>query len=772
LDERMPPEDDQPYDDDDEDFLSSPGPEEGPVSTPPVSPDEAEVEDTPEPLEEDEPVKLVPKSLLEFRPLVRDPPDFHIDLSLGVILGRSSSFHRQYHSKGLGLLGAVSETTEEPLDSVLGMPVSLDLMKPHVLFVAGKRGSGKSYTLGIIAEELACAMERQEIEVAGVVIDTVDVFRQMVDGNYDQSALLKKWGLEAKPFPIAVYIPRRTYADLPDEVKKKARLFPLSISPRELTTSDWGYVLEKGGQLSTTMDNLIAEVIDAVRTGYTRDDGERVPLKRDFSIKDMVRCIESSPSIVELYQQSTRTAMIQRLRRANRLGVFHTGGTSAQDLAVGGQITIIDVAPLGSDAESVLAILTNMLCRQVLTYRMAWTDEGTSAREELPPTWLIVDEAHTLVPKSGMTPAKEAVVGYAKLGRRFGCSLVLCTQQPSAVADEAISQADIIISHSLSHEADIRALQQRAPAVMPEQFRDKVFISSLPPGVAMVFDQATENKRGFIMQARPRLSQHGGSDRLSGLFEAVRLLIPEEVEPVEVDDIDEMAEAEAEEAAEVLVEEEPLSGLPEVPRPPLKLSREDWAVLDDWMKQYVATLFDQKLQSYALTDQPAPHSFEVPAEPVPLSEEEVEDMTTPVEGSETPDFDSSDIIVRDFPDLEPLLLERALRRKVLYAPISHEFLFDSESAHRDAVVVQGFGVDPHRLVEKVAAVLLASGMRLDGIEEEDGFSYVLMRKDGLKASLTVGSSSEQVCIPLILVGDDSRSLFSLSEKIRSVLPRS
>ncbi|MHA1577704.1 MAG: ATP-binding protein, partial [Candidatus Thorarchaeota archaeon] len=703
--------------------------------------------------EVDKPIDLIPRSVLAFKPRVADLPDLHIDLGNGVIVGRSESFHGRYSTGGLGILGAVSETTDDVLTSVLGMPVKLDLMSPHVIFVAGKRGSGKSYTLGIIAEELALAMERQEIEVAVVMIDTVDVFRQMVEPNVDQADLLKKWGLDSRNFPVSVYIPRRTYAGLPDDVKKKARLLPLAISPRELTGSDWGYVLEKGGQLSTAMDNLISEVLDSVRRGYALDSGERVPLKRDFSIAEMIKCVETNPAIIELYQSSTRTAMIQRLRRANRLGVFHPGGTSAQDLAVGGQVTIIDVAPLGSDAESVLAILTNMLSRQVLTYRMAWTDEGTSAREELPPTWLIIDEAHTLVPKSGSTPAKEAIIGYAKLGRRFGCSLVLCTQQPSAVSDDAISQADIIISHSLSHDADIRALQQRAPAVMPAQFRDKVFISSLPRGVALVFDQTTANKRGFIMQVRPRLSQHGGADRLSGLFEAVRLMIPEENE-IELEEIESTVD-------EGIIEDEvSIEELSEIPRPPVKLSKDDWQILDKWMKDYVEKMFEQKMQDFAITDEPAPRTEEI----LPVPKETDSDAFPEI--SERDSIDISDFQIRNFPTLSDQLLETALRRKVLYSRASHRFLFESDPPHRESVSIQSETAEPTRLLEKVLDVLLAAGMRHVETTNEEGFSFVFLRKDGMKASVSIGTCFSQVSIPIVLVGEKNRELVTLAEKIR------
>ncbi len=708
----------------------------------------------------DKPVDLLPKSALPYHPRVGDSLDLLVDLSVGVVLGRSESFHRKYHAGGLGTIGGVSETSDDILTTLMGMPVNLDLMSPHVMFVAGKRGSGKSYTLGIIAEELALAMERREIEVAAVVVDTVDVFRQMVDSNDEQVDLLKKWNLEAKGFPVAVYIPRRTYVGLPDEVKKKARLFPLSIGPKELTVSDWGYVLEKGGTLSTTMENLIGETLDSVRKGYTLDSGEKVTLKRDFSIKDMIKCIEVNPQINELYKPSTRTALIQRLKRADRLGVFHPGGTSAQDLAIAGQITVIDVAPLGSDAESVLAILTNMLCRQVLTYRMAWTDEGASAREELPPTWLIIDEAHTLVPRAGSTPAKDAIIGYAKLGRRFGCSLVLCTQQPSAVSDDAISQADIIISHSLSHDNDIRALQQRAPAVMPEQFRDKVFISSLPRGVALVFDQSTENKRGFIMQVRPRLSQHGGTDRLSGLFEAVRLLVPENIEDELEPEVVEEEEPEIIEEPEGVIDDD----LPEGPRPPLKLSKEDWKVLDSWMKEYIKTLFDQEKQEYDIIDEPAPRVEEPPPEPKSTP------MEWDLERVPITELDVDQIRIRRFGPLSAILLGKAMTRQVLYSRASHEFLFNSEKDVRETLLVERGGVDPLEVIEDVTSGLVSAGMTLEELIHEHDFTFVCFRMDALRAAFTVGISEDTVSIPIVVIGGNKNTVGKLAGRIRGILP--
>lgn len=67
------------------------------------------------------------------------------------------------------------------LDGSDGAPLHLDLDNPHAILVVGKRGYGKSYTLGVIAESLARAGG-----VAPVVIDPMGVFgslRGAADGE-------------------------------------------------------------------------------------------------------------------------------------------------------------------------------------------------------------------------------------------------------------------------------------------------------------------------------------------------------------------------------------------------------------------------------------------------------------------------------------------------------------------------------------------------------------------------------------------------------------
>ncbi len=64
------------------------------------------------------------------------------------------------------------------LDGSNGAPVYLDLDGPHAVLVVGKRGYGKSYTLGVIAEELA-----QCGAISPVLIDPMGVFDTLAAGD-------------------------------------------------------------------------------------------------------------------------------------------------------------------------------------------------------------------------------------------------------------------------------------------------------------------------------------------------------------------------------------------------------------------------------------------------------------------------------------------------------------------------------------------------------------------------------------------------------------
>jgi len=72
--------------------------------------------------------------------------------------------------------------TYRAVDGSEGTSLYLDFDGPHAVLVVGKRGYGKSYTLGVIAESLAATPG-----IAPVVLDPMGAFRTLADGAGDRS---------------------------------------------------------------------------------------------------------------------------------------------------------------------------------------------------------------------------------------------------------------------------------------------------------------------------------------------------------------------------------------------------------------------------------------------------------------------------------------------------------------------------------------------------------------------------------------------------------
>ncbi len=419
-----------------------------------------------------------------------------------IFIGRKKSIHQKYGEEGALLLGKSVEK------NAYGKLVYLDAILPHVIFITGARGSGKSYSLGCIAEELVL----KNPNVASVIIDPVGIFWSMKYPNRDEKELkeLTEWGLEPKGIEqVRVFIP----LGLKDSVPRNTYDKLFSLRPSELTVDDW--CLTFGIERFSPTGLLLEKAIEKARQKY-----------KNYSIDELVKVIETDKELTSKekgFKADSRRALVSRLEAAKSWGVFSKEGTSLAEVCKKGKVSVIDISFL---EENVASLVIGMLARKILNARKLITRQASMKNYleeikdldelldvEIPPTWLFIDEAHTLIPSgTAKTAATDALIEYVKQGRRPGCSLVFATQQPSAIDTKVLSQLDLLVCHKLVFEEDLKAVMKRIPTVVPKEYEKTNFIRSLPIGIALVGDRSDETSRAFCVKIRPRFSQHEGRE--------------------------------------------------------------------------------------------------------------------------------------------------------------------------------------------------------------------------------------------------------------------
>ncbi|MDZ4256774.1 MAG: DUF87 domain-containing protein, partial [archaeon] len=449
-------------------------------------------------------------------------------------IGRKKSLLQKFGTKGGLFIGRVAD--EEGLQD---HQLQLDSLNPHVVFVCGTRGSGKSYVLGVIAEELTL----KNPDVGIIVVDPVGVFWSMKYPNKDEKEVraLANYGLMPQGLEsLKVFIPEGSKNDTPRNTYDAL----YSIPPSLLTSEDW--CLTFGMERFSPTGLVLEKALKKVEKGFRTLTGESVKGKgKGYGLEDLIICLEKDAEINSKergFKTDSVRALVSRFEAAKGWGIFSEKGTPLSELSREGQLSVIDTSFLD---DTVTALVIGILARRLLAARKIQTRKEAAKRfkeddmerlleSEIPPTWLFIDEAHTLIPSGNVsTPASNAIVEYVKQGRRPGCSLVFATQQPSAIDTRVLSQLDVILAHKLIFDDDIKAIMKRTPTIIPQRFRHAHFLKTLPVGTALTGDRREETSRAFVLNVRPRMSQHEGRDAETS--ERHTQLAPEEVENLAVE---------------------------------------------------------------------------------------------------------------------------------------------------------------------------------------------------------------------------------------------
>jgi len=420
-----------------------------------------------------------------------------------IILGRDSSDKEKFGNKGLINIG--KGYVKMGLNSSLSNRILMDVARSHVVLVAGKRGSGKSYTLGAIAEELANLPPENSKNIASLIFDTMGIFWTMKYKNEKDVELLKAWNLESKNLPVTVFIPFGKRDEYDNKKIPYDKLFSLKAS--ELEAEDWITLFNI--KITSLPGVLIENSITKLRSN-----------KDSYSIREISEAISQDKNASEENKQIVHALF----NAADSWGIFSktNQGTEIVDLVKGGSTTILDVSTYSSVASfNIRALVLSLITRKLFINRME-----SRKKEELeslqhgrdylsykseksdPLVWVFVDEAHEFLPKDEKTPATDALIQLLREGRQPGISVVLATQQPGEIHHDVMSQSDIVISHRVTSKSDLEALNAIMQSYVLGGIKQQMDDLPSLKGSAIILDDNSE--RIYPMRVRPRFTWHGG----------------------------------------------------------------------------------------------------------------------------------------------------------------------------------------------------------------------------------------------------------------------
>jgi len=420
---------------------------------------------------------------------------------MDIIIGRSLDDLEKYGLKGSIFIGKEYIKMENALS--LANTVYLDVNLPHLILIAGKRGQGKSYTLASIFESLSDLEKDLLNNFSGLIFDTMGIFWTMKFPNYRDAELLEKWGLKPKSIKnCRILVPK----GLLDEYRNIN--IPIDdvfqLNPADLSGIEW--VLTFNLDPTSNIALYIQKIIKRMKEN-----------NNGYSIQDIISYTEKLD-----IDSNMKNAITTYFESADSWGLFSEKAESIRNLTKPGYINILDIslytAITGgwSIKNLVIGLISKKIFYQRLIYRKVEELEEIYISKELgtrefPLIWIAIDEAHEALPNDSITPATEPLIQIIREGRQPGITLVLATQQPGKMHTDVITQSDIVISHRVTAERDLKSLNEIMKNFTAQDI-DIYMNENLPKkkGAALILDDKSE--RIYPVQMKPRVSWHGGAD--------------------------------------------------------------------------------------------------------------------------------------------------------------------------------------------------------------------------------------------------------------------
>lgn len=331
-----------------------------------------------------------------------------------------------------------------------------NLITKHVSVLA-KSGSGKSYCVGVLLEEIL------DKGVPLLILDPHGEYSTLKFPNDEKRDLDRMKNFEIKPINFLKNV--REYGD--PEINGNAR--PIKLE-NELSSKE--------------IIDLLPGKLTSAQLGLLHNAMKNMD-KVDF------------PTLlanVELEESNAKWGLISLIQTLHDYDIFSSNFTSLNELV---QPQIASILNFKGIPPEVQDIIVSKLLSDLFEARK---------KGEVPPFFLVVEEAHNYCPEKSFGNKKSAKIirTIASEGRKFGLGLCAISQRPARVDKSVLSQCTSQIILKVTNPNDLKSITNSVEGITSETENE---IQNLMIGNALITGVVDVP---LFVNIRPRRTKHGG----------------------------------------------------------------------------------------------------------------------------------------------------------------------------------------------------------------------------------------------------------------------
>lgn len=329
------------------------------------------------------------------------------------------------------------------------LPVTLNrsVIQRHI-FICGGIGSGKSYTRGVLAEEL---------HALGVPQINIDVNGEMIEATEELGGINLVPGKAGFTLPLS------------------------ALTPEDVTNAI------PGVRSGTNIETLIQHAHGDLLRTRTLASGEH------FGVEDLIKHIDKVAPLLGMEAKGTLEPAKQRARSLERIPYIGEPYDWNNRINPGAIINIDCRKLLVSDLQLIVASIARDLQR-------------LAAKKDNRFVVFSIDEFHLVAPNDDRSVTTQVLREIARIGRHYKIGLILTTQSPQDVDRAILKRLLTRFLHSIEPDQldALRGVFSDASKDLIEQ------LPKMPQGVCVVTGAFETIRHATVVDIRERTTTHGG----------------------------------------------------------------------------------------------------------------------------------------------------------------------------------------------------------------------------------------------------------------------